>query len=171
MLPAFRQSRTKCRSSAKLSFFSFPGTFCRMFAAASHIILYVNAGKEGQAGRQSYLATAHDKSTGRRPAFSFTRGKGFGAKKKLVARILKSEPLILKSKAHIFGCAKLLLTGMLRKGFFAATRKLKSLTQQLNFIYEKAQQNLLQVKERLALAQLNILFVISQNRRKSTKAR
>ena len=73
-----------------------------MFAAASHIILYVNAGKEGQAGRQSYLATAHDKSTGRRPAFSFTRGKGFGAKKKLVARILKSEPLILKSKAHIF---------------------------------------------------------------------
>ena len=102
MLPAFRQSRTKCRSSAKLSFFSFPGTFCRMFAAASHIILYVNAGKEGQAGRQSYLATAHDKSAGRRPAFSFTRGKGFGAKKKLVARILKSEPLILKSKAHIF---------------------------------------------------------------------
>ena len=102
MLPAFRQSRTKCRSSAKLSFFSFPGTFCRMFAAASHIILYVNAGKEGQAGRQSYLATTHDKSTGRRPAFSFTRGKGFGAKKKLVARILKSEPLILKSKAHIF---------------------------------------------------------------------
>lgn len=76
MLPAFRQSRTKCRSSAKLSFFSFPGTFCRMFAAAPHIILYVNAGKEGQAGRQSYLATAHDKSTGRRPAFSFTRGKG-----------------------------------------------------------------------------------------------
>ena len=80
-----------------------------MFAAASHIILYVNAGKEGQAGRQSYLATAHDKSTGRRPAFSFTRGKGFGAKKKFVARILKSEPLILKSeplilksKAHIF---------------------------------------------------------------------
>ena len=73
-----------------------------MFAAASHIILYVNAGKEGQAGRQSYLATAHDKSTGRRPAFSFTRGKGFGAKKKLVARILKSEPLILKYKAHIF---------------------------------------------------------------------
>lgn len=76
MLPAFRQSRTKCRSSAKLSFFSFPGTFCRMFAAASHIILYVNAGKEGQVGRQSYLATAHDKSAGRRPAFSFTRGKG-----------------------------------------------------------------------------------------------
>jgi hypothetical protein len=87
-----------------------------------------------------------------------------GAKKKLVARILKS-------KAHIFGCAKLLLTGMLRKGFFAATRKLKSLTQQLNFVSEKAQQNLLQVKERLAPAQLNILFVISQNRRKSTKAR
>ena len=27
---------------------------------------------------------------------------GFGAKKKLVARILKSEPLILKFKAHIF---------------------------------------------------------------------
>ena len=102
MLLAFRQSRTKCRSSAKLSFFSFPGTFCRMFAAASHIILYVNAGKEGQVGRQSYLATAHDKSTGRRPAFSFTRGKGFGAKKKLVARILKSEPLILKSKPLIF---------------------------------------------------------------------
>ena len=102
MLPAFRQSRTKCRSSAKLSFFSFPGTFCRMFAAASHIILYVNAGKEGQAGRQSYLATAHDKSAGRRPAFSFTRGKGFGAKKKLVARILKSEPLILKFKPLIF---------------------------------------------------------------------
>ena len=95
MLPAFRQSRTKCRSSAKLSFFLFPGTFCRMFAAAPHIILYVNAGQEGQAGRQSYLATAHDKSAGRRPAFSFTRGKGFGAKKKLVARILKS-------KAHIF---------------------------------------------------------------------
>ena len=94
-----------------------------------------------------------------------------GAKKKLVARILKSEPLILKSKAQIFGCAKLLLTGMLRKGFFAAIRKLKSLTQQLNFVYEKAQQNLLQVKERLALAQLNILFVISQNRRKATKAR
>ena len=102
MLPAFRQSRTKCRSSAKLSFFSFPGTFCRMFAAAPHIILYVNAGQEGQAGRQSYLAAAHDKSAGRRPAFSFTRGKGFGAKKKLVARILKSEPLILKSKPLIF---------------------------------------------------------------------
>ena len=35
-----------------------------MFAAAPHIILYVNAGKEGQAGRQSYLAAAHDKSAG-----------------------------------------------------------------------------------------------------------
>lgn len=45
MLPAFRQSRTKCRSSAKLSFFSFPGTFCRMFAAASHIIMPARKGR------------------------------------------------------------------------------------------------------------------------------
>ena len=36
---------------------------------------------------------------------------GFGAKKKLVARILKSEPLILKFKAHIFS---LIIFGVFR---------------------------------------------------------
>ena len=54
MLPAFRQSRTKCRSSAKLSFFLFPGTFCRMFAAASAHYIICKC-RQGRAGGQTIL--------------------------------------------------------------------------------------------------------------------
>ena len=89
MLPAFRQSRTKCRSSAKLSFFSFPGTFCRMFAAAPHIILYVNAGKEGQAA--DYLTLPQHMTN--RQALNRVQNRcaqqGIGANKKYVRPISK----------------------------------------------------------------------------------